>query len=194
MKACHRRWLARLAAGLLLAAPGSARASLIVKMTLEEMAVASEVVVAGTVRSVQAFWNPGRTMIFSRVAIDIWEAAKGSAPPTIEVVELGGTLDGLSVWVPGTPQFAPGEEVVVFLGRDRADGEWKVAGFAQGKFRIVRDRPSGQRVVQHVEPLRQVFDARLEKTAAPDPFAPVPLPEFLDRIRRLASGGRGDAR
>ncbi len=194
MSACHRRWIGFVFGALMLAAPLSVGASLIVKMTLEEMAVASDIVVVGTVRSATGFWNAARTHILTRVVVDVEEAAKGSAPPVIEVVELGGTLDGITVWIPGTPQFQPGEQAVLFLNRDPGDGEWKVSGFAQGKFRIFQDQVTGQRLVRHAEPLRQVYDSRLGKAVRADPMAPVLLAEFLEHVRRLAEGGRGNAR
>lgn len=194
MRACHRHWVGFVLGTLVMASPLSTGASLIVKMGLEDMAIVSEAVVVGVVRSVTSGWNATRTHVLTRVVFDVEKTVKGSIPPVIEVVEFGGSVDGMTVWVPGTPEFHPGERAVLLLTRDATDGAWTVTGFAQGKFRVFEDRANGQPLVRNVERLTHVYDPGLGKLATVEPAAAMPLRDFLERIRRLAAGERGDGR
>jgi hypothetical protein len=73
--------------------------------------------------------------IVTDVDVEVASAWKGAPERTVRIVVRGGSLGWIAQRVEGAPSFAPGEEVVVFLGREgRA---WRVAGHALGKFRVV---------------------------------------------------------
>jgi FG-GAP-like repeat/Ig-like domain CHU_C associated/Dual-action HEIGH metallo-peptidase len=67
--------------------------------------------------------------------LSVSDTLKGRLGATINVVEPGGTLDGVSTIIAGVPQFAPGERVLLFLRYTGAD-RWSVADLAVGKFRF----------------------------------------------------------
>ena len=74
-------------------------------------------------------------------ALRVDEAIRGSfaAGDVVEIVEPGGTVDGVTLVIPGAPRFAPGEKVLLFLDQ-REDGRWTSRNFALGKFTFTRVR------------------------------------------------------
>src|SRR5204862_7517692 len=61
------------------------------------------------------------------------EVIKGRVGETCEVVELGGTSDGLTYLVAGAPHYAPSERVLLMLEtNDR--GDWTAKNMILGKF------------------------------------------------------------
>jgi hypothetical protein len=88
---------------------------------------------------------------YSRPASAQEAAAQRGAPAPaakITVRLLGGSIAGLHAQVDDVPQFHPGEEVYLFLWR-RAGEPYRVLGWIQGTFRVVRDvRTGAARVTQ----------------------------------------------
>jgi hypothetical protein len=70
--------------------------------------------------------------------------AKSRQTPAVNVIvrQLGGNIAGLHSRVEGVPEFLPGEEDYLFLWRRRGE-PYRVLGWMQGAFRIVRDPRSG---------------------------------------------------
>jgi hypothetical protein len=118
---------------LLLLVPAPGRAALALKASVEDLAVASEAVVRGTVVGRAPVRSGAR--IYTRVLVRVASAWRGSAPEVVEVVVPGGAMGGLSMSVSGAPAFRDGEEVVVFLSR-AVDGSLRVTGLAQGKYEV----------------------------------------------------------
>lgn len=132
---------------LVLLAPWEGRATRFAVMNVEQLAAAAELVVWGRVKTVEALAD-GRGGIFTRTALDPLETWKGSRPNgPLEVVAAGGVLGDRSVAVLGQPEYAIGDEAVLFLVRNPA-GEWVTVGLAQGYFAVRRDRPGGAAWVQ----------------------------------------------
>jgi hypothetical protein len=93
---------------------------------------ASRAVVMGTVGASHGRWAPGG-WIETVTAISVDEAIKGDPGDVIEVVELGGVVDGIGYMVAGAARFTPGERVLLFLEtNDR--GEWVPKNMSVGKF------------------------------------------------------------
>ncbi len=106
-----------------------------VKISLEQLSGAAPVIVRARCQG----------NIVSSVGGEIWtissfevrEVWKGSAPAVVRVRLLGGRTAELTSHVEGVPRFRVGEDVVLFLGPLRR-GDYSVAGWAQGTFRIQR--------------------------------------------------------
>ena len=112
-----------------------------------QMGDESAVVVRGNVASVRSFWNEAHTKILTETVIHVDESYKGGAGGTVRVLQLGGVVDNMRVHVHGALIWHPGEEVLLFL--DRMDGgDYRVAGFSQGKFAIERDPLTGEAYVK----------------------------------------------
>jgi hypothetical protein len=102
----------------------------------------SSAVVRGTVADVRSFWNEDHTKIFTATVITVEESYKGRPGATVEVLQLGGTVDNVQVTAHGALKWAPGEEVLLFLEPFSA-GRFQISGFSQGKFQVERDPETG---------------------------------------------------
>ena len=85
---------------------------------------------------------------------------KGNLPASITIRVPGGRVGHLTATVDATPKFAPGNEAVVFLQRSRA-GDFTVAGWAEGTFRISRDPHTGAETVTQDSSAFAVFDTTI---------------------------------
>lgn len=139
-----KHWTTILACNLLLLAvlSGLAHATQIAYRSPQQLADESSLVVRGRVQSVESYWNSKHTKVFTRTRIAVDETYKGGARPTIEIIQLGGTVGNAKVTVQGVLQWKVGEEVLVFAEPYDA-GTYQVSGFSQGKFKIQRDRATG---------------------------------------------------
>jgi len=96
------------------------------------MITVSKAIVVATAGESHARWAPGG-WIETVTTMHVDEVIKGRIADTFEVVELGGTIDGLTYLVAGAPRYANGERVLLMLEtNDR--GEWAAKNMALGKF------------------------------------------------------------
>jgi hypothetical protein len=119
---------------LFLQAP-RALAAVALPVTVEGLAGASDAVVRGRVDRVVARRSSDGRLIVTYAEIVTASAWRGSPPARVTVVTPGGVVGDLGQRVDGMATFHVGEEVVVFVARAGA-GTWRVAGAAQGKFRV----------------------------------------------------------
>lgn len=126
---------------------------------IAELATRAELVVLGTVAAVESQWNADRTLIETRVDIQVAATPRGEPrPDLVSLWEPGGRVGTLAAEIAGTPRFSPGERVLLFLRRGR-DGRLHVVERFQGKFSIERDAASGQeRAVRRVPDTGRVVD------------------------------------
>jgi len=100
----------------------------------------------------------------------------------------GGRVGHLTATVDATPKFAPGNEAVVFLQRSRA-GDFTVAGWAEGTFRILRDPHSGAETVTQDSSAFAVFDAT-SRTFRREGIRRMPIDEFRARMAAALARNR----
>ncbi|HEY7791978.1 MAG TPA: hypothetical protein VIC33_15795 [Vicinamibacterales bacterium] len=175
-----------LAGALLLLVAGSARATTVIAQPLPQLTAQAGAIVHGTVTGVRSDWNAGRTHIFTFVSVHVDRSLKGSLGPDLTVMEFGGTVGNLRQYIPGTPQFRPGEEVVLFLSLHPPMYP-SVLALSQGKFSIVADRATGTRMIS-----RDLYGATVR---GPGEALTVPptLSAFESQVRALVAGGRPKA-
>lgn len=115
-------------------------AGLMLRASPSDLALRAENIVRGRVASTRAAWDSKQTMIYTHVVIDVDTTWKGTkrAGDTVALAIPGGEVGDTGIWVEDTPQFSPGEEVVVFLESDGAGGE-RVCARIQGKFAVIAD-------------------------------------------------------
>jgi hypothetical protein len=133
-----------------------AKATIVVPMTIEQMAAESACVTRGRVVSQQAAWDEAHRRIYTYTEIQVLERihSKGSVPDTVVVRTLGGEVGEIGMKVSGTPKFEVGEEVVVFLRHDPVDEhQFQVVGMSQGKFAVERADKGAIYAVPSVEGL-----------------------------------------
>jgi hypothetical protein len=124
-------------AALLVATPALGAEA--VALSVEGLARSSDAVVRGTVRQATSALSADGRRVFTFVDVDVEETWRGQDRRTVRVIVPGGEAGGIGQLVDGAPTFAGGEDVVVFLNAAEAGG-FRVAGLAQGKFRVTASR------------------------------------------------------
>lgn len=168
-----------------------ASASQVLHQSLRELTLGSNDIVIGQVEGTRARWDDSHRRIVTEVTIQVSESLKGAPAERLTLTQLGGDLDGFRYAVPGSPQFRPGEEALLFVWRD-ARGRAQVNGLAQGKFDISTDAATGERTIQRTQEGLRVREARtLSLVKAGEPAPQLRLGDMLGEIRTiLAEGGR----
>jgi hypothetical protein len=186
--------LALAAAGVL--APAPARATVLVALDFERLAVEADRVVVGDVTGLRARWSADgaiiETVVDVAVAIEVTNASGGA---TVRIVQPGGRIGDRGLYVSGMPGFRVGERVLLFLRARDPEGDgtpcFSVLGMAQGKFLVLPRAGGGWDAVQQ-------FDAGLA-FAAPDGQgtmrvvdAPRPMTIDLDEAIARIRAARGE--
>jgi hypothetical protein len=132
-----------LAVAALFGAAVSASAATVPYRTDAELVAISDRVVRGRVLDSVVERAPSG-IIRTRTRVAVIEDFTGGAETMLTVLERGGRLpDGTTVWIPGAPRFAPGDEVVLCLKRT-ADG-YRTVSMGFSAFRVgtavAGDRP-----------------------------------------------------
>lgn len=135
-------WLVGLAV-VLLTASVPANAATVEAMTLEEMAQRADFIFVGRAVDSRADWNVQRTRIYTYTTFQVERFIKGgtgggSGEEQVTLRLWGGELGPMRSIVPGTPQFASGEEVLLFCVGSGARIP-TLLGLALGKFTLTRD-------------------------------------------------------
>jgi hypothetical protein len=177
-----RRQTATAAVVLLAAAllTGRAAATVVVAKDFAALCDEADLIFVGTVTAVESRWSdPTKRSIETVVTFGDLTWLRGAARPSVSLRFGGGEMDGLHEEIAGVPHFAVGERRVIFAH----DGTFvsPIVGFDQGALRVVE----GSAGATVVAPDPTAAGAAVRLGATPDaPPAPVPLDEFLSRVRR----------
>jgi len=123
---------------LMIVAP-LAQATQVLYKSPQQLGTESALVVRGEVTGVRSYWNQSGTKILTRTSISVDDTYKGASGRSINIVQLGGVVGDVRVTVHGALSWSPGEEVLLFL-EPHTGGDWRVSGFFQGKYNVVRDQ------------------------------------------------------
>ena len=117
----------------------------------------SVAIVVGQVKTIESFSDPQEGRIFTLITLTVAEVLKGEVSVTeLTIKQPGGTVGGVHTWVFGSPEFTPGEQVLLFLTCND-DGTLRVAHLYQGKFSIVLDKVTGKEIVSRDESPAEVL-------------------------------------
>jgi len=122
---------------------GTASATIVLRVDVNDLTDLANVVVRGKVLSVDSQWTKDETSIHTLIQLSVTKVLKGKVSTQICVTCFGGRVGGDEVKVSGVPKFTVGEEVIVFLWRN-ARREYQVLGQNQGRFRIRKDEKTGE--------------------------------------------------
>jgi hypothetical protein len=109
------------------------------EISVEKVALSSEMIVVGKVNKKQCEWNEDKTRILTKVSIDVDEYVKGErAEQEITIMHWGGEIDGIGELYTHTPRFTENENVLLFVKKDKEEN-LRVCHGSEGKFRIQED-------------------------------------------------------
>jgi hypothetical protein len=125
--------------GVLLLLASTAQAATFLVPSDRELVTASKAIVVATAGESHSRWAPGG-WIETVTELRVEEAIKGpiAAGETIHVTELGGMVGDIGYVVAGSPRYANGERVLLFL-ETNGRGEWVAKNMVVGKFERVED-------------------------------------------------------
>jgi hypothetical protein len=161
-------------------------ASLIVPTDLPTLVREAQAIALGRVTDVRGVIRPGTRRVDSYIVFAVDEAIKGREARTLIFRTLGGVSGRYRTVVHGSPEFAPGDEAVVFLGRGAAPFP---IGLSHGVFRV---RPEGAGGVRRILPPPMLIDPNATMTIRRGDGSRVPIPveSFTAIVRDLAAGRR----
>jgi hypothetical protein len=180
-----------LLAGLALSAglASSAHATVMLPLSIEDLAVKSSAVVRGRVLSSEAAWDPQKQRIYTNTVVEVLDPihAKSELPRQITIRTLGGEVGKIGMKVSGTEKFTLNEEIVVFVRPDPVVATaFQVIGMSQGKYHIEREATGGAVAIPSVEGLAFVRPEGPSGTLKVDPSTPppsrIPLVQLRERI------------
>jgi hypothetical protein len=142
----NRKFLAMLAS--LFLAGGTllqASATTLVRMDLNTLANSAEIIVRARCVHSETKWESETIWTFDDFTV--LETFKGAPPQILRVRLPGGRINHTEVRIEGVPIFAAGEETVLFVEKTSA-GDYGVTSWAQGTFRIHREKSGDMRLTQ----------------------------------------------
>jgi hypothetical protein len=167
-----------------------AQATMVLPASVDEMLLASDVVVVARVREQSVTWSKDHARILTITGIEVLQAVKGaSRGDLLTIYQVGGTLDSMTYAIRGALHFEPGEEMVLFA--KRFESMLVTYGLGQGKF-VVRDIGGVKTALPEygdVVFVQRLADGRLAP-AAPPPSHPEPLGSFVERLGKLSAASR----
>lgn len=180
MRTLHIHLVLSLSVGALLSAflfAGNAAATTVIAVDTESATKRASAVVLATVASQESLWNAARTRIYTYTELDVQEDFKGEKRgKRVRVRQLGGKVGNIGCYVPGTPTFRKGEEVLAFLLPLKKDKTcFRVVGMAQGKYSVRKDGTAVRKLnglhLVGADPERLLEETR------------VPLDKLIGRVR-----------
>jgi Domain of unknown function (DUF4214)/Putative Ig domain/Ig-like domain from next to BRCA1 gene/Matrixin len=139
----------------ILAVAQSALATTAIMPSDDEMIVGARAIVRGKVLSVEVGLD-GQNLVFTYITLKIKEVLKGQITERkIVIKEPGGEIGNRGSLVFGTPQFARGDRVLLYLDTWQ-DGSLRVHQMFLGRFSIVQEDGSGELMVTRNLPERGV--------------------------------------
>lgn len=161
--------------------------TVMVKQGIGDLTKRARTIVQGRVRGITQEWSEDKTMIYTLVRVTVENTMKGAAGVReVLVRQPGGEIGDKGIKVSGYPDFAQGEEVILFLepfeARGPHSGAVRVVGMAQGKFGVGTDKKTGKKLVMPSQEMPTLLTPQGEE--ASPVTGPVPLDDFLRSIQR----------
>jgi hypothetical protein len=113
----------------------SATATLIPRLSFEQLTDTSELVVSGRITNTWTAWDQEHKYIWTHYNLSVASSLKGTPATIVEFAEPGGALDERVMSIAGSVYYAVGDNMVVFLSR-MPNGYLRTTGWAQGKYAL----------------------------------------------------------
>jgi hypothetical protein len=173
-----------LKSALTLVFASTASATVLIPAEFSEMVAASDLVVHGRIVSLRGQTTGDRRAIETLVTVSVMEALKGDPGSTVYFRVPNGQVGRYRRIMIGAPEFADGEEVILFLA-GRAPALPMPFGLSQGVYRVNRSS-SGQSLVT---PL-MVAEAPGRVVRGDPARRPVDIEVFARRVREIVERQR----
>lgn len=108
------------------------------RLSLAELVAQSDFILRGRVARAWAAMDSENRFIWTHYQVQVSSTLKGQQGAAIVIGEPGGTLNGMTLRVPGATEYAVGEDVTVFLYRTPI-GYLRTTNYGEGKFTISTD-------------------------------------------------------
>lgn len=114
-------------------------ASVVLQLTDQQMTLRADRIVRAKVIRKVSQWMPKQRRIYTFITLLVMDPVKG-AKSSQEVVirQLGGTANGMGMYIPGSANFQLGEEVFVFLEKIKKSVYHHVMSMSYGKFTVIK--------------------------------------------------------
>lgn len=87
------------------------------------------------IHAVKSINDEGTEVIYTYAAFEVKDLIKGAVNGhTVQIRKVGGTKDGVSLEIPGSPEFQEGQDTVLFLGREKEDHSREVQSLELGQY------------------------------------------------------------
>jgi hypothetical protein len=161
----------------------STDASVVIPLTDDNLIAGADVIVLGLVTRITSHADTSGE-ISTYITLSLDEVLKGAlSGPEITIREIGGVVGDRQTWTSANPEFVVGERALLFMDQ-RRDGTLRTYQLYMGKFTIVTDPASGDRVAVRGVPRRVTTMPRLGGGAVTAPPGAVTAP-LGDVARRL---------
>jgi len=147
-----------LAAATLLGSASVALATTALFVTDAEQAALSTAVVIARVGSAEVLPHDQYETVMTRTTLRIEEVLYGAAPEQVLIHQVGGTLAGRTVVVPGDASFEQGERCVLFLRQ--VEGRWYLTAMEQSKYRLADHPKFGTLMTRELSDGIRIRDAK----------------------------------
>src|SRR5215475_8821159 len=125
----------------------------------DEMIIGARAIVRGVVTSINSGYDNRRNAVFTYVNVRVYDVLKGQLTPNplgeITLKQPGGVVGDRGTMIFGAPEFATGENVLLFLDT-WSDGSLRVYNWFLGKFNVGMNRATGRQMVTRQDAGRHV--------------------------------------
>ncbi len=181
-------WLTVLAVALgLVMVTGTARATVVVPLTLADQVDQADMIVRATVGAQHSAFVPERGAILTWTSLEVTEVLKGQVPRTLTLRQMGGSANGMQQRVPGDAELRPGQDVVLFLRHGEGDTVFLFA-LAQSCYFVDAEHGTVYRDLRSLTFAVLGQNGTQLQAPAPDPLTGVDA--LRARIRELLGGAR----
>ncbi|MBI3047343.1 MAG: hypothetical protein HYY76_03440 [Acidobacteria bacterium] len=165
-----------------IAVAANASATVLLPADFPTVVTGSGVIVHGRVVGVRSALTGQRRTIETFITVDVMDALKGNPGPSVTFRVPNGQVGRYRRVLVGAPEFAEGDEVVVFL-RGQAPAIPSLFGLSQGVYRV--SRGAGAQPVVTPPPL-MARGGGAERVARGDPARrPLPLEAFTREVEAV---------
>jgi len=156
------------------------------KLTIEQMAQQSTLIVRGRVTGCYGE-NRGR-IIYTRCGVAVSETWKGSPRSDVDFIVPGGRVQNLTQTFTGTPKFNADEQYVLFLWVGRS-GVPQIIGLSQGVFDVTFTK-SGAPLVRREATTELMLDSKGKQMR--DEGVSMSVTQLREQVDRALAGGAQD--